>query len=135
LPDPGPGLEGTSLVPVLRAPRDEAGVKTAAFSQYPRCPSYNESLARFDPTDPHHLPHIMIRIGAQSGLTESCRMVDTDLHTCHEQVHDPLGMFGQQPSGYPGDGLQHPHQELEIHGVEALEHRCWFAQARADVQA
>eukprot|EP01047_Picozoa_sp_COSAG01_P113821 COSAG01_NODE_42517_length_439_cov_0.861765_1_plen_27_part_10 len=27
MPDPGPGLEGTSLVPVLRAPRDEAGVK------------------------------------------------------------------------------------------------------------
>ena len=35
------GLEGTSLVPILKAPNAEAGVKTAAFAQYPRCPQFD----------------------------------------------------------------------------------------------
>ena len=45
------GLEGVSLLPVLRNPDDETGVKEEAFSQYPRCPSYNESLFHFNKND------------------------------------------------------------------------------------
>lgn len=40
------GLEGTSLVPVLQSP-DSAPGKTAAFSQYPRCPQFSMTA---DPT-------------------------------------------------------------------------------------
>eukprot|EP01052_Picozoa_sp_SAG31_P053170 SAG31_NODE_13494_length_865_cov_1.261097_2_plen_132_part_01 len=37
-------LEGISLLPVLRNPSDEVGVKAAAYSQYPRCPKYQGEL-------------------------------------------------------------------------------------------
>ena len=35
------GLEGKSLVPVLKDPQGEHPERVAAFSQYPRCPQYN----------------------------------------------------------------------------------------------
>eukprot|EP01046_Picozoa_sp_COSAG06_P033175 COSAG06_NODE_3367_length_5442_cov_3.104810_7_plen_66_part_00 len=46
-PPASEGLEGSSLLPVLKDPA-APGAKTMAFSQYPRCPEYSMYS---DPTD------------------------------------------------------------------------------------
>ena len=84
------GLEGTSLVPVLKDPGNEGGVKIAAYSQYPRCPQYDQLHCKNEEWECLQVPNVNITRMGQS-LGWACRakglglclicMKDTNIHT------------------------------------------------------
>ena len=73
------GLEGTSLVPVLKDPGNEGGVKIAAYSQYPRCPQYDQLHCKNEEWECLQVPNVNItRMGQSLGHTGHAGQRDSD---------------------------------------------------------